>query len=285
MTNSGYEDLSMDTLMELHECMGCEVLAKHMIQVNKLNLEIGNFLLGEKSNNIEFDFKELNERAANIDDSKRDLLVEKLNNFDVYGSHFENLSTRYSFPSEFENGFRLYLNHAAYQYLALSSQVWLKRELPAFEDKLEKLIKATERFECFVNSFDDYGDEYNQFFDGFAFKKTLSVTKANLGDIKCLKRKLRSSAIGMIAKLDDHRPMGNPGLHEFVKLIWTFWHDLLGRSIVQKYDGINGRKQFLEFLVDCLEPVHPTLVEGHVIDGPVDNALKKLQRNLKFENN
>ena len=284
MTNFGYEDLSMDTLMEIHECMGCEVLAKHMIRANQLNLEFGNLLLGGEANNTEFDFDKLKERAANIDDSKREFLVEKLNDFDVYGSDFENLSSRYSFPSVFENEFRLYLNHAAYQYLTLSSQ-GLKRELPAFEDKLEKLTMAAERFEYFVNSFDECGDEFNQFFDGYAFKQTLSDTKANLEDIKNLKTKLRSSTIGKIAKLDDHRPMGNLGLHEFVKLMWTFWHDLLGRSIVQKYDGINGRKQFLEFLVDCLEPVHPTLVEGHVIDGPVDNALKKFQRNLKFENN
>ena len=282
MTGFGYEDLSMDTLMEIHECMGCEVLAKHMIRANQLNLEFGNLLLDEEANNIEFDFDKLKERVADIDERKRENLIGKLNGFDVYGSDYESLSIRYGFPREINEECLLYLNYAAYLYLTRSSQIWLKRALPAFEDKLEKLIKAAGRFEYFVNSFDDCGDEYNQFFDGYTFKQTISDTKAKLDDIKNLKEKLRSSTIGRIAKLHDHRPMGNLGLHEFVKLMWNFWHEFLGRSIVQKHDGINGRKQLLEFLVDCLEPIHPTLVDGHVIDGPVDNALKKFQRNLNL---
>ena len=71
--------------------------------------------------------------------------------------------------------------------------------------------------------------------------------------------------------------------HEFIKHMWMIWHEILGRTIEQKYDGINGRKQFLEFLVDFLEPIHPTLIEGQLIDGTVDNALKKFQKNLKIQ--
>ena len=44
------------------------------------------------------------------------------------------------------------------------------------------------------------------------------------------------------------------------------------------------RIKFLEFLVDCLGPIHPSLVDGHLIDGSVDKALKKFQRNLKIKN-
>ena len=175
----------------------------------------------------------------------------------------------------------MYLNYAAYIYLVGSSKVWMKRSFPAFEEKLEKLIKAADRFEYSLKLFDGCDAEYDQLFDGYGFKQKLNETKANLDEIKTLKEKFRASTLGKHARLDDHRPIGNPGLHAFIKLIWVFWHDMIGRTLEQKFDGINGRKQFLGFLVDCLKPIHPTLVDGHMIDGPVDNALKKFQRSQK----
>ena len=56
---------------------------------------------------------------------------------------------------------------------------------------------------------------------------------------------------------------------------------MLGRTLEQKNDGINGRKQFLEFLLECLKPIHPTLADGPIVDGTVDNALKKFVKKHK----
>ena len=93
---------------------------------------------------------------------------------------------------------------------------------------------------------------------------------------------MRSSTIGRSVKAGDNTPMGNPELQEFIKILYSFWHDILGRALIQKYDGINGRKQFLEFLIECLKPIHPSLVVDQIIqDGTVDNALKKYQKSLK----
>ena len=58
----------------------------------------------------------------------------------------------------------------------------------------------------------------------------------------------------------------------------TLWTGLLDRSLKQSHDGINGRKQFLEFLIDCIEPVHPKLRYQ-----TVDNGLTKYLRELKSQ--
>ena len=68
--------------------------------------------------------------------------------------------------------------------------------MPAFEEKLEKLIKAAERFDFSLKLIDECGEEYNQFFDGYGFKQTLQEMKVKLDEIKTLKEKLRSSALG-----------------------------------------------------------------------------------------
>ena len=283
MTKVESEELSMDILMEIHKCMECDVLSKHMIRANQLNLEVANHLLDKEPDNLSFDFQKAAKDVRNIDKIKQDYLFKKFERFDVYESAYENLSIEYDFPSALNDDCKMYLNYAAYIYLVGSSKVWMKRSFPAFEEKLEKLIKAADRFEYSLKLFDDCDAEYDQLFDGYGFKQKLNETKANLDEIKTLKEKFRASTLGKHARLDDHRPIGNPGLHAFIKLIWIFWHDMIGRTIEQKFDGINGRKQFLEFLVDCLKPIHPTLVDGHMIDGPVDNALKKFQKNLKSE--
>jgi len=272
---------SIEDLIAIHACMECEVLVRHMAHTSQFTMEIANYLTDKSFDNLEFDFANMEGIKGNIDDDKADILFEMLENFYVYETEFDRLSTKYSFPDSNQKICKMLLNSAAYAYISLNGQVWLKRTLPAFEKELEKLISAANRFRYVLKPMAEWGEGFDNFFDNQPIQKLLCDTMVNLDEIATLKDKMRSSTIGKLAKLDDHRPMRNLGLHEFIRQMWNFWHDVLGRTVVQKYDGINGRKQFLEFIVECLEPVHPTLIEGPMVDGPVDNALKKFQKNLK----
>jgi len=276
---------SMDDLIAVHECMVCSALAANMAYVTQYNIDLANYALDKESGNLEFDLKNLTENPSkileNMDEDKTTYFLEKLQNFNIYDSIYEELATKYLFPAVFKKDLKLILNLAAYNYLSLNGQVWLKKVLPAIEKEIEQLVSAAERFSYYMNPVIQWGDNYDMFFHNQPVQKMLHETKANLDEILTLKDNFRASAIGKLAKLDDHRPMGNLGLHEFIKIMWMFWHDCLGRTVVQKYDGINGRKQFLEFLGNCLEPIHPKLVEDHFVGGAIDNALKKFQKELK----
>ena len=281
MTIPKNEAPSMADMIAIYECMGCDVLAKHMAYNNQFNIKMANYLTDDPPENLKIDFANPESILGSIDDSNEEFLIEKLENYQVYDSAFERLSTKYGFPSSHLSDCKLLLNFAAYMYLSLYGQVWMKNFFPAFEEELEKLANAAERFRYTLKPMAEWEEGFNQFFDNQPIQQMLRDTKANLDEIMKLKEKLRTSTMGKLAKLGDSNPIGNLGLHEFIKHLWTFWHDALGRTIIQKRDGINGRKQFLVFLVDCLKPIHPTLVEGHIIDGPVDNALKKFQKSLK----
>ena len=280
---------SMDELRAVHECMGCSVLAENMAYVSQHNLSLGNHILDKKPYNLEFEFKNMVENSSmfleNIDEGKTTYMLEQLQSLSIYDASFDDLATKYLFPSALQKDLKLFLNLAAYTYLSINGQVWLKKVLPSIEEEIEQLTNAAERFSYYLKPMTRWDDNYNHLFDNQPVHKLINETYSNLTEIMSLKEKLREGVIGQLAKLDDNRPLGNLGLHEFINMMWTLWHCFLGRSVIQKYDGINGRKQFLEFLTDCLTPVHPKLVEGYFVDGPIDNALKKFQRNLKSQNN
>ena len=84
MTKVESEDLSMDILMEIHKCMECDVLSKHMIRANQLNLEVANHLLDKEPDNLSFDFQKAAKDVRNIDKIKQDYLFKKFERFDVY---------------------------------------------------------------------------------------------------------------------------------------------------------------------------------------------------------
>jgi len=284
MTIPESEAPSIESLIAIHECMGCDILARHMVYNNQFNIKLMNYLTDNPSENLKFDFSNPESILGIIDESEEDIIFKKFENFCVYGSEFERLSLKYSFPKSHQKSCETMLNVGAYKYLSLNGQIWLKRMLPTFEEEIDKLVNAANRFSYVLRPMAEWEEGFDQLFDNQPIQKMLQDTKSNLDEIIKLKEKLRSSAIGKLAKLGDSNPIGNLGLHEFIKHMWAFWHDFLGRTIIQKRDGINGRKQFLVFLVDCLEPIHPTLVEGHIIDGTVDNALKKFQKSLKLNN-
>lgn len=285
MENPVKKEPSIDQVRAVYEFMGCSVLAKNMALICEHNLSLVNFVLNNEVNSLDFDLKGLIQNRPDILEhitkENSHLVLEKLHSFEVYDASYDDLANKYKFPSPIKKELKCFLNLAAINYLSFTGQVWLKKILPVIEKEIEQLTKAAERLSYYLKPMTLWDENYNQFFDNQPVHKLINETNSNLTEIMSLKEKLRGSVIGQLAKLGDHRPLGNLGLHEFIKIMWDFWHNFLGRTIVQKNDGINGRKQFLEFLGDCLEPVHPKLVEEHFIDGPIDNALKKFQRSQK----
>lgn len=263
-------------VVSLYRHLGCDdVLAKNLAYIINENIKLGNHLLGNEPDALTMDLSKLHE-LSDVDDRNLDLVIKSVHNIPVYETVFAELSEKYNFPHEHLSQFQLLLNLAAYIYLSVALTKFQKTVLSWIEAELVELQNAADRFSYALKPLMSWEEGFDMFFDNFPVQKTLSDTKSNLDVIMSLKEKLRSSTVGDIARLGDHRPIGNPEFHQFIKLLWELWHDLLGRTIVQKYDGINGRKQFLEFLIDCLEPIHPSLEHG-----TVDNALKKFQKSLK----
>ena len=137
MTIPKNEAPSMADMIAIYECMGCDVLAKHIAYNNQFNIKMANYLTDDPPENLKIDFANPESILGSIDDSNDEFLIEKLENYQVYDSAFERLSTKYGFPSSHLSDCKLLLNFAAYMYLSLYGQVWMKKIFPAFEEELQ----------------------------------------------------------------------------------------------------------------------------------------------------
>ena len=71
----------------------------------------------------------------------------------------------------------------------------------------------------------------------------------------------------------------NVALYGWVRHLLAFWENGLGRSMQRDAKAISGRKQFLEFLDRCIEPLHPEIML-HNSDA-LDTMLKTIQADNK----
>ena len=144
------------------------------------------------------------------------------------------------------------------------------------EQKLNDLQEQIDKFRYALKPLSNYGKDLDPLFGKPFVNSTLEQLNKNLEELYGLKGRLRKSLIGKRAHLGVKAPLGNIGLPEFILHLHTLWTGLLDRSLKQSYDGINGRKQFLEFLGDCRNSVHPRLSYE-----TLDNGLTKYLRELK----
>ena len=71
----------------------------------------------------------------------------------------------------------------------------------------------------------------------------------------------------------------NEALYGWVRHLLEFWQNDLGRSMDRDVKKVSGRKQFLEFLDRCIQPLHPEIMQYN--SDALDTMLKLIQADNK----
>lgn len=195
-----------------------------------------------------------------------------------YDEKFERLSEKYKFPKENLQSCKSLLELGAFSYLAENSKIYTKSFLKAVEQKITPLINQANKLKYYTDKLLELGEAIDIIFEEPSVIQLLEDTTQNLQQLSQIREQLRNSWIAETSKVGVKAPVGNPGLKPFIATSRALWTVQMNRNFTQTYDGINGRKQFLEFLIDCLEPLDPSLKFD-----TVDNALKKQLANWKKE--
>lgn len=111
------------------------------------------------------------------------------------------------------------------------------------------------------------GDEYSE-----ALKSLINAHKK----LNSLPDSISKSPLAKGVEFNKAARSTNWALFMWVEPLYVYWVNILGRTINNSNDGINGRKPLLEFLLFCIEPLHEAVEYG-----TLNNMLRKVQRDIK----
>lgn len=144
----------------------------------------------------------------------------------------------------------------------------------ALDNKLGKMIdgleESLEDFENVLNMIS--GDRVTTKKYKSAFEKLV----ASRNELKSLPEFVRQAPFASVTEFDKAAKPTNWPLYLWTEAVYSIWSGILGRTIMNSNDGINGRKHLLEFMDFCIRPVHET-VEFESLD----NMLRKVQNEIK----
>ena len=86
---------------------------------------------------------------------------------------------------------------------------------------------------------------------------------------------ITESPLAKITEFNKAARSTNWGLQLWTETLYTLWVGILGRTVANSNDGVNGRKHLLDFLYFCMQPLHEA-VEYVTLD----NSLRKVQNDV-----
>lgn len=108
------------------------------------------------------------------------------------------------------------------------------------------------------------------------YRSSFDKLVASRNELRTLPEFIRQSPLAKVTEFDKAAKPTNWSLHLWTEAIYAIWSGLLGRTIINSNDGLNGRKHLLDFMEFCIRPVHEA-VEFETLD----NMLRKVQNDVK----
>lgn len=239
-----------------------------------------------KRNCEAFLVKELGNNLSNFEDglNHKDLSTSYAANppiLNLYDSIIGDIRTEFSLNDKIIEDVTELLEWSAITYVASYQTVMRKASLNEmlmqmtdFVADLEKCLKPVERntryYKAILTNLS--GDETQAAVYEQSFNALLDANKT----LQSLPDFVRQSKVMEAVEIGKQAPVGNPSLERWVKTMYDVWTIMLGRTIENKHDGINGRKYLLNFMEVCMRPIH----EG-IEANTLDNMLRKVQGHIK----
>lgn len=206
---------------------------------------------------------------------------EGFQSLNIYTNEISRIIDKHKIPESLVESLIEFLEIASLAYIGIAHmgqmRVYLSRvtdftkRLTQKVEALEKLLTDDREAISAVMAIARFGEKTERDYDDI-----VDETLANLKKLSFIHSDFQNSKLAETIKLNSKSPIGNPGLLRWTNIIYLIWTENLKRTIENKNDGINGRKYLLEFMFDCMQPIHPALEYE-----TLDNMLRKVQRSKK----
>ena len=174
-----------------------------------------------------------------------------------------------------------FLEILAVGYIALSTQGSIRESIGQVLDLtsqlVEKLNEATlgwsenlDQYETLfltISSDDEKSKHYSEVIQSLVEAKD---------KLQSLPDFIKNSQSAKMVEYGKRAQPSNSGLQIWVENVYLIWVGILGRTIENKNDGLNGRKHLLNFMEALMLPVHEALEFS-----TLDNMLRKVQEDVK----
>ena len=247
----------------------CKVLCKNQ------RLLFGDLIDLPKGQSIEFDLKST---------------VDLLNKGDfpkLYKTAIDDITQSFSIPACHKESLESVLTQTSVLYLIF---VMLTHSRSAYDDILRQLSAITKAVKKLRHLLTAAGDDIADFLSlletadfqagGYLprrqFHKDLLESLDHLIETPSL---IPKTPAGKAFKIGSEGRKPNAALYGWISHLLQFWQNDLGRSLQRDNAKISGRKQFIEFIDLCMEPLHPAMML-HSSDA-LDTMLKTIQADNK----
>ena len=143
----------------------------------------------------------------------------------------------------------------------------INERLGVLADEIEEKMEVYETLLSVLSCEKLNGGEYTD-----ALKSVINARNK----LKLLPDSIGHSALAKGSEFNKAARPTNWALLLWIEALYAYWINILGRTISNNNDGINGRKHLLEFLLFCIEPLHEA-VEFETLD----NTLRRVQRDIE----
>jgi len=217
-------------------------------------------------------------------------VVELFNNENfpnLYKTEIHNIADEFKIVPESRDDLESLLTHLSVLYLIF---IILPHSGPAFETYFKQLSEITRMAKKLRNLLNNAG---NDFADFLSLLEVADPKKA--GDIAprqffydlveslnlliAAPMQISKTNVGKAYRIGAKGRKPNEALYAWISCLLEFWKNNLGRSLQRDATQLGGRKQFLEFIDRCIEPLHPDIML-HNSDA-LDTMLKSVQRDNK----
>lgn len=252
----------------------CATLRKHWDKLVKIRIDGA-----LKPNKGDDDSNDLT-RLANLEPGKALAAIQSQEDIGVYGQSIEKIIETYQIPKNKRELLMNALEKCATVYVKMCVQ---KLSNQLIQDEFLRLFNISKQAKQLSENLDKLSNPDNvlayfsqkapQIFGDIDLQKLLADTQSDLLPLVDLEAKLRNSEYLQALRI------GKPGrkrdwqLHMWVMFMLEIWVTVLGRIPNRSQDKMNGRQRFLDFMCDCMEPLHPDLEKDKLIN--VFNRIQK----------
>jgi len=203
--------------------------------------------------------------------------AQRIYSLEIYDDIYVKLFSDYKIPSEQHAESHILIEQAAIAYTGLSQTQIMRDLLARAEGKIDKIHSAAKKLASLIET---HSKEFDLLSRAVNWKSnsdyymgdTLNAISDKLSEITLMKQTLRETNVAKIAEVGKQSPPSNMAVKHWVHAMYVFWTRNLERNLINDGDGINGRKHILNFMIECMEPLHQA-IEANTID----NALRKIQ--------
>ncbi|MEP6342088.1 MAG: hypothetical protein ABJ275_02135 [Maricaulaceae bacterium] len=213
--------------------------------------------------------------------------IRNPNKVALYSTAVNGIYERFKIPQNEQANLKVVLETASQFYLYLSLKPYAPQAYEKYITQLNQIIRTAVKLRNQINS---AGLDFADFLELVNYTETKDEGEPSAHDfLYDLVEKLRVIAAikykfndTVFAKEIGYGVKGRPK-HEaillWVSALYNFWIQNLNRSMKRDKTGIGGRKKFLVFLDQCIEPLHPELMSYN--SDALDTALKQVQKNIR----